>query len=216
MIQAEDPARIVEALLFASADPLSEESIAQYLPGGSDVRGILLSLQANYAPRGFQIVEIERTWAFRTAPDLSSALRLQVMETRKLSRAAVETLAIIAYHQPVTRAEIEAVRGVSVAKGTLDVLVEAGWVRLRGRRRSPGRPVTFGTTPAFLDHFGLSAISDLPGLEELKASGFFDGRLPSAFDMPLPTDDPALQDNEDPVEADMLDFFDDNERKADI
>ncbi|GGE45346.1 segregation and condensation protein B [Agaricicola taiwanensis] len=200
-------ARMVEALLFAAAEPLDEETIAEHLPERVDVARVLKHLLEHYAPRGVRLVQVGGCWAFRTAPDLAPLLRRDRSEPRKLSRAAVETLAIIAYHQPVTRAEIEAIRGVSVAKGTLDVLVEAGWVRLRGRRRTPGRPVTFGTTPRFLDHFGLNQISDLPGLDELKAAGFFDGRLPSAFDMPLPFDDPALRDDEDPVEPDMRDFF---------
>jgi segregation and condensation protein B len=173
-----------------------------------DVSAALKELAAHYSGRGVHLVRVGGAWAFRTAPDLAPILRREAVEPRKLSRAAVETLAIVAYHQPVTRAEIEAVRGVSVAKGTLDVLIEAGWVRLRGRRRTPGRPVTFGTTPHFLEHFGLDQIADLPGLDELKAAGFFDGRLPSAFDMPLPFDDPGLRDDEDPVEPDMRDFFD--------
>jgi segregation and condensation protein B len=143
---------------------------------------------------------------FRTAGDLSWLLSRETVEPKKLSRAAMETLAIIAYHQPVTRAEIEDIRGVSTSKGTLDVLLETGWVRLRGRRKAPGRPVTYGTTPAFLLHFGLEALGDLPGLEELKGSGLLDGRLPPGFTVPAPTDDPTLREDEDPLEPGDLDL----------
>ena len=130
----------------------------------------------------------------------------EVEEPRKLSRAAIETLSIIAYHQPVTRAEIEEIRGVATARGTLDVLMEAGWVRMRGRRKTPGRPITFGTTEAFLSHFGLNAVSDLPGLDELKSAGLFDGRLPVGVAIPLPSDDPLLRADEDPLDADPLEM----------
>ena len=166
--------RMLEAILFAASEPLSEIEIASRLPAGIDVAGLLLELQTGYAGRGVNLFASEGHWAFRTAEDLSVVLRRESVEHRKLSRAALETLAIIAYHQPVTRAEIEEIRGVAVAKGTLDVLLEAGWVRLRGRRRTPGRPVTFGTTPGFLDHFGLASIRDLPGLAELRAAGLLD------------------------------------------
>lgn len=171
--------RILEALLFATREPLSERDIAARLPEGIDIRALLLELQAAYAGRGVNLNVSEGNWAFRTAEDLAFVLRREVVEQRKLSRAALETLAIIAYHQPVTRAEIEDIRGVAVAKGTLDVLLEAEWVRLAGRRSTPGRPVTFATTPQFLDHFGLAAIGDLPGLADLKAAGLLD-----AFDRP--------------------------------
>ena len=143
-------------------------------------------------------------WAFRTAEDLGYLLSREAVEPRKLSRAALETLSIIAYHQPVTRTEIEDIRGVSTSRGTLDVLIEAGWVRLRGRRKAPGRPVTYGTTEAFLVHFGLNRIDDLPGLDELKGSGFLDGRLPPGFGVPTPSDDPLLRDDEDPLGDDIF------------
>jgi segregation and condensation protein B len=152
------------------------------------------------------LVRIDGKWTFRTATDLSWLLSKETTEKRKLSRAAIETLAIIAYHQPVTRSEIEELRGVSTSAGSVDVLLETGWIRPRGRRKSPGRPVTYGTSAAFLSHFGLDAVADLPGLEELKGSGMFDGRLPAGFSVPLPSDDPALQDDEDPLEPGDLDF----------
>jgi segregation and condensation protein B len=192
--------RLCEALLFAAASPLDEATIAARLPEGVEVRAALAALAGDYEGRGVTLVSLGGRWAFRTADDLAWLLARDAAEPRKLSRAALETLAIIAYHQPVTRAEIEAVRGVSISKGTLDVLLETGWVRLRGRRRVPGRPVTYGTTPAFLDHFGLDGIANLPGLEELKAAGLLDGRLPPGFDIPAPSDDSALAADEDPLE----------------
>jgi len=193
--------RIAEALVFAAAEPLDESAIASRLPKGADVAAIMGELQRFYADRGVQLVRVARKWAFRTAIDLSWLLSRDHVEPRKLSRAAIETLAIIAYHQPVTRADIEDVRGVAVSKGALDVLMEAGWVRMRGRRRSPGRPITYGTSQAFLIHFGLDSIGDLPGLDELKGAGLFDGKLPSGFGVPLPSDAPGLADDEDPLEA---------------
>lgn len=198
--------RIVEALLFAAPTPLSEQDLADRLPRGADVRSLLLTLQAFYASRGVNLVRAAGRWTFRTAADLSFLLHRERPEERKLSRAALETLAIVAYHQPVTRAEIEEVRGVTVAKGTLDLLLETGWVRIRGRRKTPGRPVTFGTTPAFLEHFGLDAITDLPGLDELKAAGLLDGRVPPGFKVPMPSDDPALREDEEPDDGALLDF----------
>lgn len=199
--------RIIEALLFAAAEPLDEDTLRERLPEGGDLKATLRALSAHYAERGFRLVRTGGRWSFRTAEDLAPLLRRDVVDSRKLSRVALETLSIIAYHQPVTRAEIEAIRGVSVAKGTLEVLLESGWVRLRGRRKTPGRPVTFGTTPAFLDHFGLDALTDLPGVEELKAAGLLDGRVPSNLDMPIPSDDPALHPDEDPIEAGAVDLF---------
>jgi segregation and condensation protein B len=193
--------RVAEALVFAAAEPLDESAIASRLPKGADVAAIMGELQRFYADRGVQLVRVARKWAFRTAIDLSWLLSRDDVEPRKLSRAAIETLAIIAYHQPVTRADIEDVRGVAVSKGALDVLMEAGWVRMRGRRRSPGRPITYGTSQAFLIHFGLDSIGDLPGLDELKGAGLFDGKLPSGFGVPLPSDAPGLADDEDPLEA---------------
>ena len=156
-------------------------------------------LQRQYEPRGVNLVRVAGKWQFRTANDLAFLLRKQAVEERKLSRAAIETLAIIAYHQPVTRAEIEDIRGVMVSKGTIDSLMEVGWVRIRGRRRTPGRPVTYGATEAFLTHFGLESISDLPGMDELKAAGFLDAVPPSSFTVPNPTD--ALAADEDPYEG---------------
>lgn len=179
--------RMLEAILFAASAPLSGEEIGARMPEGLDVPGLLLELQQAYAGRGVNLYASEGSWAFRTAEDLAFVLRREVVEHRKLSRAALETLAIIAYHQPVTRAEIEDIRGVAVAKGTLDVLLEAEWVRLRGRRLTPGRPVTFGTTAGFLDHFGLASVHDLPGLADLKAAGLLDLRDPAA-DEELPSD----------------------------
>ena len=168
--------RIVEALLFASKDPLSASEIAERLSDGISVEEILQKLQLHYSTRGVHLVQIKDRWAFRTAPDLGDALQVEMAVRRKLSRAAIETLSIVAYHEPVTRADIEEIRGVAVSKGTLDALLEAGWIQPRGRRQVPGRPLTWGTTEAFLDHFGLTALSDLPGLEELKATGMLDKR----------------------------------------
>jgi segregation and condensation protein B len=198
--------RLLEALLFAAAEPLDEKTLAKRLPAGTDVHASLCRLQIEYAPRGVNLVHIGNKWALRTANDLSWLLTHEAIEPKKLSRAAVETLAIIAYHQPVTRAEIEEIRGVSAAKGTVDVLLETGWIRPRGRRKAPGRPLTYGTTAEFLSHFGLEAVGDLPGLDELKGSGLFDGTLPAGFDVPEPSDDPALRDNEDPLEPGDLDL----------
>ena len=191
--------RILEALLFASKEPLDANSLLAYLGEGADIGALLLELQSRYASRGVNLVRRADKWAFRTAEDLGFLLRREEQETRPLSRAALETLAIIAYHQPATRAEIEEVRGVATGKGTIDLLLEAGWIRMRGRRRTPGRPVTYGTTEAFLDHFGLEALSDLPGLDELKGSGLLSNRLPPTLQIPLPFDG-ALRDDEDPLE----------------
>jgi len=198
--------RLLEAMLFASAEPLDEKSLAERLPQDIDVHAALLRLQEDYATRGVNLVRIGGKWTFRTATDLSWLLSKETVETRKLSRAAIETLAIIAYHQPVTRAEIEEIRGVTTSKGSVDVLLETGCIRPRGRRKSPGRPVTYGTSEAFLSHFGLDAVSDLPGLEELKGSGLLDGRLPPGFSVPMPSDDPALREDEDPLEPGDLDL----------
>ena len=196
----------LEAMLFASAEPLDEKSLAERLPAGIDVHAALLRLQEEYVSRGVHLVRINGKWTFRTASDLAWLLSKETTEPRKLSRAAVETLAIIAYHQPVTRAEIEEIRGVTTSKGSVDVLLETGWIRPRGRRKSPGRPVTYGTSEAFLSHFGLDAVGDLPGLEELKGSGLFDGRLPPGFTVPMPSDDPGLREDEDPLEPGELDL----------
>jgi segregation and condensation protein B len=198
--------RLLEAMLFASAEPLDEATLAARLPAGVDVPAALTRLQEDYAARGVNLVRVAGKWTFRTAGDLAWLLSKETIETRKLSRAAIETLAIIAYHQPVTRSEIEDIRGVSTSKGSVDVLLETGWIRPRGRRRAPGRPVTYGTTDMFLSHFGLEALDDLPGLEELKGSGLLDGRLPPGFSVPLPSDDSALREDEDPLEPGDLDL----------
>jgi segregation and condensation protein B len=170
------------------------------------VNAALLRLQEDYAPRGVNLVRVNGKWMFRTAGDLSWLLSKESIETRKLSRAAIETLAIIAYHQPVTRTEIEEIRGVSTSKGSIDVLLQTGWIKPRGRRKAPGRPVTYGTTETFLSHFGLDAVGDLPGLDELKGSGLLDGRMPAGFAVPMPSDDPALREDEDPLEPGDLDL----------
>jgi segregation and condensation protein B len=193
-------------MLFAASEPLSEKDLAARLPQGTDVADALKRLQQDYASRGVNLVRVGGKWTFRTAGDLSWLLSKETVETRKLSRAAIETLAIIAYHQPVTRTEIEDIRGVSTSKGSIDVLLETGWIKPRGRRKVPGRPLTFGTTEAFLSHFGLDAVGDLPGLEELKGSGLLDGRLPAGFNVPMPSDDPALREDEDPLEPGDLDL----------
>jgi segregation and condensation protein B len=198
--------RLLEAMLFAASEPLSEKDLAARLPQGTDVADALKRLQQDYASRGVNLVRVAGKWTFRTAGDLSWLLSKETVETRKLSRAAIETLAIIAYHQPVTRTEIEDIRGVSTSKGSIDVLLETGWIKPRGRRKVPGRPLTFGTTEAFLSHFGLDAVGDLPGLEELKGSGLLDGRLPAGFAVPMPSDDPALREDEDPLEPGDLDL----------
>ena len=194
--------RILEALLFAASEPLDEIKLAAHLKDGDDVAGLLAELQAAYAGRGINLIKVAGKWCFRTAEDLGYLLERHALEERKLSRAALETLAIIAYHQPVTRAEIEEIRGVTTSKGTLDVLMETGWIRPRGRRRAPGKPVTYGTTEDFLIHFGLDGIKDLPGLAELKGAGLLDSNLPPGFTVPEPTDVAALMPDELPLDAD--------------
>lgn len=201
-----DELRLLEAMLFAAAEPLDEATLARPLPDGVDLKQALALLRAEYAPRGVNLVRIGKKWTFRTAPDLAWLLTKETTETRKLSRAAVETLAIIAYHQPVTRAEIEDIRGVQTAAGTLDVLLRTGWIRPRGRRKAPGRPITYGTTEAFLSNFGLEEVGDLPGLEELKGAGLIEGSLPAGFGVPVPSDDTTLRDDEDPLEPGDLDL----------
>lgn len=199
-----DELRLLEALLFAASEPLDQAALAKRMPDGVDIKAALARLQADYSLRGVNLVRVANKWTFRTAGDLSWLMTRETTETRKLSRAAIEVLAIIAYHQPVTRAEIEDIRGVVTSKGTLDVLLETGWIRPRGRRKTPGRPLTFGTTESFLSQFSLEALGDLPGLEELKGTGLLDSRLPSGFSVPNPSDDPALRDDEDPLEIDDL------------
>ncbi|MGI9382737.1 MAG: SMC-Scp complex subunit ScpB [Methyloligellaceae bacterium] len=191
--------RVMEALLFAADEPLDEATLAGYFPVGEDIVALLEELQGLYAVRGINLVRVARKWAFRTADDLSFLLERHAVVQRRLSRAALETLSIIAYHQPVTRAEIEEIRGVSTSKGTLDVLLETGWIKMRGRRRAPGRPITYGTTDTFLEHFGFDTIGDLPGLSELKGAGLLDGNLPPGFMVPEPNDSAALQEDEDPL-----------------
>jgi segregation and condensation protein B len=198
--------RILEALLFAATAPLDEKALASRMPAGSDVHALLMQLQRDYTPRGVNLVRIGGKWTLRTATDLAWLMTHESVVTRKLSRAAIETLAIVAYHQPVTRAEVEEIRGVSTSKGTLDVLLETGWVRLRGRRKAPGRPVTYGTSEAFLSHFGLEALGDLPGLDELKGAGLVDTTIPADFTVPVPSDDPALRDDEEPLGLEDLDL----------
>jgi segregation and condensation protein B len=197
-VEAED-IRIVEAVLFAAEEPLDAPNIADKLAANADVPAIMAALGEKYAEAGFNLQKTGNKWVFRSAPDLAHALQKHVVQQRRLSRAALETLAIIAYHQPVTRAEIEDIRGVSISRGTLDVLLESEWVKIRGRRRVPGRPVTYGTSDNFLLHFGLEGLNDLPGLEELKAAGLLDDRLPPGFEVPAP--DPDNDPDEDPLEA---------------
>jgi segregation and condensation protein B len=197
-LQRAETSRMIEALIFASAEPVSKKALEERLPEGTDISGALAHLTEVYAKRGVNLVEHAGHFAFRTARDLSFLLNRDQETRKKLSRAALEVMAIIAYHQPVTRAEIEEVRGVDTSKGTLDVLMESGWVKMRGRRRTPGRPVTYGTTLEFLNHFGLETLSDLPGLEELKGAGLLTARVPDQFRMPMPSaDGDALGENED-------------------
>jgi segregation and condensation protein B len=207
--------RVMEALLFASDEPLGTDAFATLLSDGADVNALLGELQERYAKRGVNLVRRADKWAFRTAEDLAYLLRREEEQTRPMSRAALETLSIIAYHQPATRAEIEEIRGVATGKGTLDMLMEAGWVRMRGRRRTPGRPVTYGTTEDFLDHFGLETLGDLPGLEELKGAGLLSSRLPPDMQVPLPFDG-ALRDDEDPLDPDDDGGAEPDDDEADI
>ena len=197
MSQPMETAREIEALLFAAAGPLSEEELARRLPEGADVSVALGELAARYEGRGVVLAQIAWAWRFQTARDLAWLMTEERDEPRRLSRAAQETLAIIAYHQPVTRPEIEAVRGVQTSRGSLDVLLELGLVRMRGRRRTPGRPVTYGTTNAFLEHYGLATLGDLPGMEEMRVAGLLSMDLPADFSVP----DPSLAAaDEDPIE----------------
>jgi segregation and condensation protein B len=188
--------RILEAMLFASAEPLSPSAMHERLPQGADLGALLEELKAQYTNRGVELIEVGGQWALRTAPDVADALTIEKDVERKLSRAALETLAILAYHQPITRAEVENIRGVATHKGTLDALMEMGWVKPGRRRETPGRPLTWVTTTAFLDHFGLESITDLPGLDDLKASGLLDRR-------------PAID-----TVPDTRDLFDDGDRDA--
>jgi len=201
--------RLLESLLFASSEPIGERKLASYFDDETNIKELLKTLQQHYQHRGVTLVRLNSAWAFRTAPDLADHLNEHRENVRTLSRAALETLAICAYHQPVTRAEIEEIRGVSLSKGTLDVLFEAGWIKPRGRRRTPGRPMTWGTTIAFLDQFGLEKIDDLPGIEELKAAGLLDASPAiNAYsvrgDMELPFDHP---DQPDPEDEDLEEYL---------
>lgn len=196
--------RMVEAILFASAEPVAEKILSERLPEDADLKALMNELQQAYSTRGINVVKIGGNWAFRTADDLSFILQKEAYETKKLSRAALEVLAIIAYHQPVTRAEIEEIRGVATSKGTLDVLMETGWVKMRGRRKTPGRPVTYGTTDHFLDHFGLEELRDLPGLDELKGAGLLQSQLPANFNVPMPHDSDELTEDEEAFTQDDI------------
>jgi len=202
-----DTEREVEALLFAAAGPLSEADLVKRLPEGADVPAAIAGLQARYLGRGVELVCVAERWRFQTAGDLAWLMTDERDEPRRLSKAAQETLAIIAYHQPVTRAEIELVRGVQASRGTLDVLLELGLVRMRGRRRTPGRPVTYGTTDAFLEHYGLATLADLPGAAEMRQAGLLNLDLPADFAIPDPS---AISPDEDPLEdGDAPDFHTD-------
>ena len=192
--------RMAEAIVFASAEPVSEKALMARLPDGIEIEPVMAELKAFYEKRGVNLVKVGDAWAFRTAGDLAFLMSRDAVQQKKLSRAALEVLAIIAYHQPVTRAEIEEIRGVETSKGTLDLLMETGWIRMRGRRRTPGRPVTYGSTEQFLDHFGLEEIRDLPGIDELKGAGLLSPRMPSNFSEPQPPAEPdLLTDDEDPL-----------------
>jgi len=201
--------RLIEALFFTSAEPLGLDQIRRHLPDEADVEKLLDELAALYANRGVNLIQVGNRWALRTAPDLAPLMQIERAVVRKPSRAAVETLAIIAYHQPLTRAEIEEIRGVALSRGTLDTLLEAGWIRPKGRRRTPGRPVTWGTSEAFLDHFGLESLESLPGVAELKAAGLLDtrpaitalgarGSLPAAGEIEQERDPDATETEAEP------------------
>ncbi|WP_136635471.1 SMC-Scp complex subunit ScpB [Pseudooceanicola onchidii] len=200
----EEQERMVEAILFASTEPVTVADMNSRMPHGSDAALAVGLLRDRYADRGVRVVQVGDAWAIRTAPELGHLLQKETVETRKLSRAAIETLAIIAYHQPVTRAEIEEIRGVSVSRGTIDLLLEMEWIRFGRRRMTPGRPVTFVVTPTFLDHFGLETARDLPGLKELRAAGLLDNRPPPGFEAPMDEDEVA----DDEGQSDM---FEDNQ-----
>jgi segregation and condensation protein B len=217
-VSNEQNIRILEALLFASAEPVSTKDLHERMPEGADVGGALMELKEQYKTRGVNLIETEGHWAFRTATDLAGVLEIQREAQRKLSRAAMETLAIVAYHQPVTRPEIENIRGVATHKGTLDALMEMGWIKPGRRREAPGRPMTWVTTPEFLDHFSLENLTDLPGLEDLKASGLLDKRpaIESISTASLFEDDviESLEDSEDEDDDDQYEDDDDDSEEA--
>jgi segregation and condensation protein B len=198
--------RMVEAILFATADPVSVRELNDRMPHGCDAAEALAHLRKRYEGRGVQVIKIGDDWAMRTAPDLGFLMQKETVETRKLSRAAIETLAIVAYHQPVTRAEIEEIRGVSVSRGTIDQLIEMEWIRFGRRKMTPGRPVTFVVTPSFLDHFGLESARDLPGLKELRAAGLLENRLPSGT---LPVSGEGDMDAEEAIDEGQSELFED-------
>ena len=200
MSRPDDLVRGVEAALFAAEEPLTAEQLSAHL-GGADVREALGELEAHYRERGVRLVERGRRWQFQTAPDLAHLLRREKEQVRRLSRAATEVLAIVAYHEPVSRAEIEAIRGVQTSAGTLDVLMEAGWVRAAGRREVPGRPVIYATTPEFLSHFGLASRKDLPGIDELKAAGLLDPVDEAYEALSTPGDDEPEEQPDEPEDA---------------
>ena len=200
MSRPDDLVRGVEAALFAAEEPLTAEQLSVHL-GGADVREALGELEAHYRERGVRLVERGRRWQFQTAPDLGHLLRREEEQVRRLSRAATEVLAIVSYHEPVSRAEIEAIRGVQTSAGTLDVLMEAGWVRAAGRREVPGRPVIYATTPEFLSHFGLTSRKDLPGIDELKAAGLLDPVDEAYEALSTPGDDEPEEQPDEPEDA---------------
>ncbi|MEM1374061.1 MAG: SMC-Scp complex subunit ScpB [Pseudomonadota bacterium] len=207
--------RMVEAILFASAEPVSVRELTGRMPHGSDPGAALVHLQKRYDGRGVRIVRVGEAWAIRTAPDLGFLMQKETVETRKLSRAAIETLAIIAYHQPVTRAEIEEIRGVAVSKGTIDQLLELEWIKLGRRRMTPGRPVTFIVTEGFLDHFGLESARDLPGLRELRQAGLLENRPPPGAEAGADEPDLDAADDEPDLFEDGDDLTDDDPKEAD-
>ncbi len=217
-VDLNEQARAIEAMLFAATGPLDQSTMADRLAEGTDVERALELLQERYQGRGIQLQKVGRKWRFVTAPDVAHVLDKEQIIPRKLSRAALETLAIIAYHQPCTRADIEEVRGVAVSKGSLDQLMELGWVRLRGRRdHVPGRPILYGTSQRFLEHFGLESVSHLPGLADLKAAGLLDARLPPDFTVPTPQDGEGVEGlDEEAAETDFVqDFIEDEEEGGD-
>ncbi len=204
--QQTEQLKVLEAMLFASADPLTPQAIHERLPSDADLNVLLTELRNMYSERGINLVETGGAWAFRTSTEVAGALTIEKDVERKLSRAALETMAVIAYHQPITRAEIENIRGVATHKGTLDALMEMGWVKPGKRREAPGRPLTWVTTPEFLDHFSLSALTDLPGLEDLKAPGLLDKRpaietIPASGDL-FEEDMPEKDEDEDDDDSD--------------
>lgn len=202
-----DAIRAAEALLFAGGEPVTAKALAEKLGPGVDVAAVLMKLKADYAGRGVQLVEAGGAWRFQSAPDLASLFTETREAPRKLPKAAMETLAVIAYHQPVTRSEIEEIRGVSLSRGSMELLLEIGWIKPRGRRRTPGRPLTFGTTDAFLSQFGLASLDALPGKDDLKALGLLDPRAATAIDVPRPSEDMA--GDEEPLSPgdDAASFF---------